>query len=484
LVENGTWVEQECPSNHESLTGKWVFKIKRGAAGEILRYKARWVVRGFEQQYGLDFHETFASVVKPMSYKAIFAIAAAYDWEIEQMDVKTAFLYGEIEEDIWIELPTRCGASGKTTKLKKALYGLKQAPRVWYNTLATFLLLLGFQPLDADSSVFCRDGVIIAIYVDDLLLAGASKPDIDKIKDSLKERFKMSDLGACHFYLGMEVIRDRPRRTLRLSQTAYLRKVLQDFGMEHCNDKITTPMETSSRLMPADPGYEADPKFRKQYQSAVGSLMYAMLGTRPDLAFAVSVISWFSSNPTNAHWTAVKRIFRYIANTINMGLVFRGELQPLEGYTDSDWAGDQDTRRSTSGYVFNLGSAAISWSAKRQPTVALSTCEAEYVGQKNAAKEAIWLQRFLKQVDPNQDPGLGATIIYGDNQGAIALARNDSYHGRTKHVDTDIHFIRECVTNGRVDLRYVPTTEQVADGLTKPLCRDKFTAFRKAVGVE
>jgi Reverse transcriptase (RNA-dependent DNA polymerase) len=483
LVENGTWVEQECPSNRESLTGKWVFKIKRGAAGEILRYKARWVVRGFEQQYGLDFHETFASVVKPMSYKAIFAIAAAYDWEIEQMDVKTAFLYGEIEEDIWIELPTGCGVTG-TAKLKKALYGLKQAPRVWYNTLATFLSSIGFQPLDADSSVFCRDGVIIAIYVDDLLITGASKPDIDKIKDSLKQRFKMSDLGACHFYLGMEVIRDRPRRTLRLSQTAYLRKILQDFGMEHCNDKITTPMETSSRLMPAEPGYEADSKFRRNYQSAVGSLMYAMLGTRPDLAFAVSVISRFSSNPTNAHWSAVKRIFRYVASTLDMSLVFRGELQPLEGYTDSDWAGDQDTRRSTSGYVFNLGSAAISWSSKRQPTVALSTCEAEYVGQKNAAKEAVWLQRFLKQIDPNQDPGLGATIIYGDNQGAIALAKNAQYHGRTKHIDADVHFVRECVADGRVDLRYIPTTEQVADGLTKPLCRDKFVAFRKAVGVE
>jgi hypothetical protein len=254
--------------------------------------------------------------------------------------------------------------------------------------------------------------------------------------------------------------------------------------MEHCNDKITTPMETSSRLMPADPSYEADPKFRKQYQSAVGSLMYAMLGTRPDLAFAVSVISRFSSNPTNAHWSAVKRVFRYIASTLDMGLVFRGELQPLEGYTDSDWAGDQDTRRSTSGYVFNLGSAAISWSSKRQPTVALSTCEAEYVGQKNAAKEAVWLQRFLKQIDPNQDPGLGATIIYGDNQGAIALAKNAQYHGRTKHIDADVHFVRECVADGRVDLRYVPTTEQVADGLTKPLCRDKFVAFRKAVGVE
>jgi hypothetical protein len=150
----------------------------------------------------------------------------------------------------------------------------------------------------------------------------------------------MSDLGACHFYLRIEVICDRSRRTLRLSQAAYLRKVLQDFGIEYYNDKIKTPIETSSRLMPAEPGYEADPKFRKQYQSAVGSLIYAMLGTRPDLAFTMSVISRFSSNPTNAYWSTVKRIFRYIASTLDMSLVFRGELQSLKGYTDSDWAGD------------------------------------------------------------------------------------------------------------------------------------------------
>jgi hypothetical protein len=482
LIENKTWVEQACPSNRESLSGKWVFRIKRGAQGEILRYKARWVVRGFEQKEGLDFHETFASVVKPMSYKAIFALAAAYDWELEQMDVKTAFLYGDIEEDIWIDLPTGCNVMG-TAKLKKALYGLKQAPRVWYKTLASFLSTLGFTPLDADSSVFCRDGTILAIYVDDLLIAGASKSDITALKDKLKERFKMSDLGACHFYLGMEVIRDRPRRTLRLSQEAYLRKALEDHNMGNCN-KTQTPMETSSRLIPAEPGYNADPLLRRAYQSAVGSLMYAMLGTRPDLAYAVSVISRFSSNPTTAHMSAVKRVFRYIQQTIHMGLVFRGQIQPLVGYTDSDWAGDPDTRRSTSGYVFNLGSAAISWSSKRQSTVSLSTCEAEYVGQTNATKEAIWLQKFLKQIQPDEDPGLGATIIYGDNQGAIALAKNDQFHGRVKHIDIRHHFIREQIANGRIDLRYIPTSEQVADGLTKALCRDKFTAFRKAVGVE
>jgi hypothetical protein len=312
------------------------------------------------------------------------------------------------------------------------------------------------------------------------LIAGDSKTNIQAIKDSLSQRFHMTNLGAWHFYLGMEVIRDRPRRTLRLSQEAYLRRVLEDFGMLQANP-VATPMETSVHLVPAEDGYQAESSLVKTYQSAVGSLMYAMLGTRPDLAFAVSVVSRFASNPTDRHWTAVKRILKYLAGTISIGLVFRGSLTSLNGYTDSDWAGDHDTRRSTSGYVFNVGSAAISWSAKRQPTVSLSSCEAEYIGQTQATKEAIWLQGFLKQIHPDLDGG--ATIIYGDNQGAIALAKNPQFHARTKHIDIQHHFVREKVAEGRIQLKYVPTTQQVADGLTKPLCRDKFQVFRTAVGV-
>ena len=244
-----------------------------------------------------------------MSYKAIFALAAAYDWEIEQMDVKTAFLYGAIDTDIYVQLPTGCGVTG-TAKLNKALYGLKQSPRVWYNTLATFLAKQGYHPLDADSSVFCRENTIIAIYVDDLLVAGSSMAEIKTIKVSLNRQFHMTDLGPCHFYLGMEVIRDRPRRTLRLSQEAYLRKVLEDNQMADCAT-VTTPMETSVKLIPAEEGYQSPADFRRQYQSAVGSLMYAMLGTCPDIAFAVSVVSRFASNPAEGHFKAVKQILRY-----------------------------------------------------------------------------------------------------------------------------------------------------------------------------
>jgi hypothetical protein len=240
-------------------------------------------------------------------------------------------------------------------------------------------------------------------------------------------------------------------------------------------------METSSRLVPADG--QADQTLCRKYQSIIGSLIYAIFGTRPDLAFTVSVVLRFSSNPDKTYIRAVERILRYLYNTADLGLVFRSTLQPLSGYTDSDWAGDPDTRRSTSGYVFSLGSTAISWSSKRQPIVSLSIYKAEYISQTNTTKEAIWLQGFLKQIDPG-DPGIGATIIYRDNQGTITLAKNDQFYGRVKYIDIQYHFVCKKLIEGRIDLRYIPTSEQVADGLIKPLYRDKFVVFRKAVGVE
>ena len=212
--------------------------------------------------------------------------------------------------------------------------------------------------------------------------------------------------------------------------------------------------------------------------------MYAILGTCPDIAFAVLVVSRYALNPTEAHLKAVKRIFSYLAGTIDLGLEFSGSISPLQGYTDSDWAGDIDTRRSTAGYVFNIGSAAISWSSKRQATVSLSTCEAEYKGQTQATKEAIWLQEFLRHIHPDLDFTSGATVIYGDNQGAIAMAKNPQFHARSKHIEIQHHFVREKVAEGKVDMKFVPTNRQVADGLTKALCRDKFVAFRTAIGVK
>ena len=487
LVKNDTWVLVPLPPGRKALGGKWVFKLKRGSDGEIVRHKARWVVRGFEQRAGLDFNETFASVVKPMSYKAIFAMAAALDYEIEQMDVKTAFLYGNIEEDIYIEQPTGYSINDTLVcKLKKALYGLKQSPRVWYDTLSKFLKSLDFAPLISDYSVFTNGRIIIGVYVDDILLAGPSKSEIQEVKNHLNQTFQMTDLGPVSYYLGMKVTRDRPNRVIRLSQAGYVEQVLKDHGMWDVKP-VSTPMETTSRSEKAGDDYQAPTELRHRYQSAVGSLMYAMLGTRPDIAFAVSVVSRYGSNPTPAHWAAVKRIFRYLRGTATLELTYQGNLCSLTGYTDSDWAGDHDTRRSTSGYVFSIGSGAISWSSKRQSTVALSTCEAEYIGQTQATKEAMWLQGLLQQLalpgdnNPNATPH--TVVIYGDNQGAIALAKNPQNHGRCKHMEIQQKFVREKVTDQAIDLIYTPTDQMVADGLTKALCRDKFEAFRTAIGL-
>ena len=486
LLKNKTWELVDCPKDRKPLKGKWVFTLKRGPKGEITRYKARWVILGCSQREGLDYNETFASVVKPMSYKALFALAAALDWDLEQMDVKTAFLYGAVEEVIYMMQPTGFKSHrhpNRVCRLNKALYGLKQSPRVWYQTFASFMKELGLSPIDADYSVFSdpRTGTIVALYVDDVLVTGPNRADIQRIKRALNAKFHMTDLGACAYYLGMTVTRDRVNRIIRLGQAAYVERVLREHGMWDAKP-VSTPMETSAKAVPAEDGFQAEQKHKARYQSAVGSLMYAMLGTRPDLAFAVSVVSRYAHNPTLKHWGAVKRIFSYLKGTVHLQLTFQGTLSDLVGYTDSDWAGCTATRRSTSGYVFNVGSAAISWSSKRQATVALSTCEAEYIGQTQATKEAIWLRSLLTSLRPNSD-ALETVIIYGDNQGAIALSKDPRSHGRTKHIDMANHFCREKVADKTVAFEYTPTDKQVADGLTKALARDKFEAFRDAIGL-
>ncbi|CRG92846.1 hypothetical protein PISL3812_09917 [Talaromyces islandicus] len=481
LKQNKTWELVDPPRDRRVLSGKWVFKVKRGSHGEVVRYKCRWVVRGFTQEEGIDYDETFASVVKPMSYKALLAIAAALDLEIEQMDVKTAFLYGYIDHEIYVEQPHHMtDGTAKVCKLRKALYGLKQAPRIWYQTLTNFLRTLGFEPINADLGIFVRSGVYIAVYVDDLLIIGPSVAEIKNIKRSLRNRFQMTDLGPCSYYLGMFIRRDRQNRILYLSQEAYIHKVLHQFRMNDCTP-VSTPIDISP-VQGNGPEYVCPADQRIEYQRVVGSLMYIMLGTRGDIAYAVSMASRHLANPGPQHMKLARRILRYLKGTETLRLTYKGHLQKLNGFTDADWAGCRDTRQSTAGYLFNIGSGAISWQSKRQSVVALSTCEAEFMGQTQATKEAIWLRRLLNELNISQ--GKAATIICGDNQGAIALSSNPQYHSRTKHMEIQRKWQGEVQGTGTVELKYVPTAEQIADGLTKPLARDRFEWFRKGLGIE
>src|SRR6266536_5552144 len=291
----------------------------------------------------------------------------------------------------------------------------------------------------------------------------------------------MSDLGPVTHYLSILITRDRHNHILRISQRTYLEEAIRNAGVW---DKvcISTPM-VPKRLEPRGKDYNAEPNFKTLYQSYVSTLMFAMLGSRPDIAFAVSCVSRYSSNPTKQHMAAVLRIFSYLRGLIEYELTFRGDLASLQGYSDSDYAGDYSTRRTRAGFVYNIGSGAISWSSKRQSTVALSTCEAEYSAQTQAAKEAIWLRQLMRSLNPADDI-LYVTIIYCDNQGAIALARDPRFHPRTTHIAVQVHKIREWIADKEVELEYISTSRQVADGLTKALPKAPFEDFRGALGLE
>jgi hypothetical protein len=483
LAKNHTWRLTDLPRGRRALQGRWVYRKKIGQDGSVTKFKARWVAKGFEQQYGVDFDQTYASVVKPMSYKTLFAIAAAEDWEIEQMDVRTAFLQGELEEEVYVEQPTGFKKDNRVCLLNKALYGLKQSPRTWYKTIAGFFKGIGFHPTHADPAIFCNsDKIVIAIYVDDLLIFGPNIVKINQLKKSLSERFDMSDLGPCTYYLGMQITRDRASRRLKLDQTQYLIRVLDAFNMTDCKP-VATPMEMDWSASAVDLTYEPDAEFKQRYQSAIGSLMYAMVETRPDLALAVSRLSQFSAKPTEAHWKAVKRVFRYIKGTLNYGITYSLKTTDdgqIYGYSDSDWGGDKATRRSTGGYVFFIAGGAVSWSSKRQQTVALSSCESEYMALTQATKEAIWFKRLLSDLEGITRHSYGSDRpirIHADNQGANSLTQNPTHHSRSKHIDIQYHFTREKVESGEVEIEYVSTDKMVADGLTKALGGVKFGRF-------
>ncbi|SLM35049.1 gag-pol polyprotein [Lasallia pustulata] len=337
LMKNKTWSfvsTNNLPYGRKPLQGKWIYKIKRDGQGNITRYKARWVVRGFEQVEGIDYNETYAAVLKPMSYKTLFAYAAAKDLEIEQMDVKTAFLYGTIDEEIYVYPPEGIDCSTDSLcKLRKALYGLKQAPKIWYDTIAAFLCSIGFASLNADPSIFTNSTTFIGVYVDDILLIGGDRTDIAHVKTALKRRFDMTDMGPVSHYLGMTIIRNRPSRTLWLSQAAYIEKIINDAGLTDAH-VTQTPMADTLDATPY--GHKATADEIRKYQRDVGSLMYAMLCTRPDIAYAVSSVSRYASNPAKAHIAAVKRIYLYLKGTKSWALVFRGSIKPLLGWTDAN----------------------------------------------------------------------------------------------------------------------------------------------------
>jgi len=287
----------------------------------------------------------------------------------------------------------------------------------------------------------------------------------------------MKDMGELQYFLGIQVHCDRKNRQLQIHQNGYTNMILERFGMEN-SSPVSTPLATGTKLVKSI--MEDNTVDQKQYQSNVGSQMYAMLCTRPDLAHVISQISQYSTNPSTIHESAAKRSLRYLNGTRNFGITYDGKRGLiLEGYSDADWGAGED-RKSISGYIFSLAGGAISWSSKKQSTMALSTTEAEYIALVQAAKESIWIQRLLQELGYT---ATNSNVIYGDNQGSIALANNPEYHARTKHIDIQYHFIRECIQTGKIALEYCPTSDMVADGMTKAMARDRHVELLAKMGV-
>ena len=483
IETNEVWKLVKLPKGKKAIGCKWVFKRKTGPDGSVTRHKARLVAKGCSQQYGTDYDETFSPVARFESLRTLLALAAQDDLSVHQMDVTTAFLNGELEEEVYMAQPEEFAVPGKehlVCQLKHSLYGLKQAPRCWNSVLDKVLKEIGFVQSASDPCIYiARDGepFLIGVYVDDMLLAGKSEKCIDEIKSTLSKRFDMKDLGELNHFLGVQVEQNHKNGTIWVGQPLYTEEVLKRFGMENCK-QVATPVEAGVKLQKGTEDSERVDK--SHYQSVVGSLLYLSTRTRPDIAFAVGLAARFCSDPTSQHLTAVKRILRYLQGTTHHGLLFRrSKSSEIVGYSDADWGGDRDDSKSTSGYMFQIGGTAISWQSKKQSCVALSTAEAEYVALSTAAQEAVW----LKHLNYDLTGAVAPIMINEDNQSAIAIAKNPQFHGRVKHISIKYHFVREQVNSNNIMLKYCRTSEMIADMLTKGLGRVQFEKLRRMAGV-
>ena len=508
LKRTGTWTLTPLAAGRQAIGSRWVLKIKRKADGTVDKYKARLVAKGYAQKAGIDYDETFAPVAKFTSIRMLLALAAHHDFEIHHMDVKTAFLNGDLDVDIYMEqpegysTPAARGEQRLVCKLQKALYGLKQAGRAWNEKMLDALLQLQFTPLDSDSCVFVhRDDsyvMFVALYVDDLLLFSSSLPRLVHLKSRLSQLFEMTDMGEAHYILGLKITRNRSARQLCLSQQEYLRRVVERYGMTNCNP-ASTPLTTGTVLSkddcPSTPPATPVTINGYTYASVVGAVMYAMLGTRPDLAYSVGCLSRFNSNPGATHVAALKHVLRYLAGTTDYQLVYgtqstsinhptdNNEAAPpfaVFGYCDSDYAACVDERLSVAGWVFMAAGGATSWQSQKQKAVALSTVEAEYMAACAASKEGVWQRAVLAQVGVSTDSPM---LILTDNQGAMALAKNPNHHQRSKHIDVRYHYVRRQVAKCVIRLDYVATADQAADQLTKPLSKVQHDRCLAAMGI-
>lgn len=493
LNSHDPWEIVDRPPGANVVGSQWVYRAKRDTQNRVQDYRSRLVAQGYSQREGVDFFsdDTIAPVAKMSSQRASLALAAQRGYLIRQVDVRSAYLYGHLSEEETIYMcppplmPIDGLNPGQVFRLKVSLYGLRQSGRRWAFVLREIMAGFGLKRSEHDHAVFYRhsgqDFVIVSAHVDDLTLIAPDEKSMKVLTDRIKSRVETKEIGDLHWMLGIEIKRSLERRTISLTQRAYIDQILSRYGFEDVKPlslSMDPHIQFSTDQCPTTPEEMAVMR-DKPFRQALGALMYASVATRPDITYAVSQLARYAANPGIAHWTALKRVYAYLKGTRDFWLVLGGDpAEPLNGYSDANGMSTEG-RQAISGFAFLIG-GAVSWSSKRQDIVAQSTFEAEYVALSHAFKEVLWLRNLLQEVwQMPMDP----TTLYSDNQSAIALAKDDRYHLRTKHIDIRYHFIRYHIERNEVVVTYCPTEDMVADILTKALPSMKAKHFASCLGL-
>ncbi|KAJ9564858.1 hypothetical protein OSB04_000824 [Centaurea solstitialis] len=480
FIRNNVWLLVPRPRKRTIIGSKWIFQNKLDEIGTIIRNKARLMAQGYKQEEGIDYDETFAPVARLEAIRLFLAYAAHMNFKVFQMDIKNAFLNGKLNEEVYVAQPPGFvdpKFPDHVYKLNKALYGLKQAPRAWYDTLSTFLLSKGFVRGKIDSTLFLKKYpkhiLLVQIYVDDIIFGSTNPKLCEKFELLMKTEYKMSMMGELTYFLGLQI--KQSEKGIFINQGKYVLDMLKKFDLTSCTP-MKTPMAPPLSLDKDSNGKPVDVTL---YRGMIGSLLY-LTASRPDIMYSTCLCARYQAEPKESHLTAVKRIFRYLKGTPNLGLWYSKDSGfDLTAYFDSDFAGCKIDRKSTTGGCHLLGGKLVSWTSKKQNSVSTSTAEAEYVAAGICCAQVPWLRNQLQDYDIQ----LSKIPIYCDNTSAIAIANNSVLHSKTKHIEVRYHFIRDHVMNGDIELYFVPTEYQLADLFTKPLDVTHFNMLINELGM-